>query len=156
MTTASAGRDAGVAWEELTAQRRDGAARRAAAVWRRRRASSPDPGAGQVTLDWEPVDGAAGYLVRRADRPDGDFAPLEIGEPWVRPVPHPPLTDTTGTAGVGRRGTRVAAVAAVDDHDQPSSPPIAATPLIGRRRRVPHRRCPPTASSDRSTARGGR
>ena len=120
--------DAGIAWEDLSAQRRGGAAiglphlppphgLRAAA------------GRGQVTLDWAPTQGAAGYLVRRADAPDGDYAALEIGEPWVRPVPHPPLTDTTGTPGRPAWYT-VAAVAAVDDHDQPASAPVAATPLV--------------------------
>lgn len=84
------------------------------------------PGRGQVTLDWDPVEGAAGYVVRRADSPDGPFVPIEIGEPWVRPVPHPPLTDTTGTPGRGAWYT-VAAVAAVDDHGQPQSEPIEAT-----------------------------
>jgi xylan 1,4-beta-xylosidase len=83
----------------------------------------------QVTLDWEPVEGAAGYLVRRADRPDGDFVPLEIGEPWVRPVPHAPLTDTTGTPGQPAWYT-VAAVAAVDDHEQTPSTPVVARPLV--------------------------
>jgi xylan 1,4-beta-xylosidase len=118
---------AGAVWEELTAQRREGA------QFGRPQLAAPQgvvarPGRGQVTLDWEPVEGAAGYLVRRADRSDGEYAPLEIGEPWVRPVPHPPLTDTTGTPGV-EAWYRVAAVAAVDDHDQPAGPPIAATPL---------------------------
>ena len=85
-------------------------------------------GRGQVTLDWSPVDGAAGYVVRRADSPDGPFVPLDIGEPWVRPVPHAPLTDTTGTPGTDAWYT-VAAVAAVDDHGQPQSAPVPATPL---------------------------
>ena len=88
------------------------------------------PGRGQVTLDWEPVEGAAGYVVRRADARDGKYQPIEIGEPWVRPVPHPPLTDTTGTPGTDTWYT-VAAVSAVDDHGQPQSEPIQATPLTG-------------------------
>jgi xylan 1,4-beta-xylosidase len=88
------------------------------------------PGRGQVTLDWEPVEGAAGYLVRRASSPDGEYAPLEIGEPWVRPVPHPPLTDTTGVPGRAAWYT-VAPVAAVNDHGQPASEPIQATPTAG-------------------------
>lgn len=119
--------DAGTTWEELTASRRVGADFQMPHL--------PAPGGvaarvgrGQVTLDWEPTAGAAGYLVRRADAPDGEFEPLEIGERWVRPVPHPPLTDTTGTPG-GAAWYTVAAVAAVDDHDQPTSAPIAATPL---------------------------
>ncbi len=88
-------------------------------------------GCGQVTIDWEPVEGAAGYLVRRADAADGEYSPLEIGEPWVRPVPHPPLTDTTGTPG-RRAWYTVAGVAAVDDHGQATSAPIEATPLGNR------------------------
>ena len=87
------------------------------------------PGRGQVTLDWEPVPGAAGYPVRRAESADGAYAPLEIGEPWVRPVPHPPLTDTTGKPGETGWYT-VAAVAAVNDHGQPASEPINATPAV--------------------------
>lgn len=119
--------DVGASWEELAGQRRAGAgiglphlpAPRGVTV---------SAGRGQVTLNWEPTTGAAGYLVRRADAPDGEYSPLEIGEPWVRPVPHPPLTDTTGTPGRPAWYT-VAAVAAVDDHNQPASEPIAATPL---------------------------
>ncbi len=83
------------------------------------------PGRGQVTLEWDPVAGAAGYLVRRAASVDGAYAPLEIGEPWVRPVPHPPLTDTTGPPG-GVAWYTVAAVAAVNDHGQATSEPIEA------------------------------
>jgi xylan 1,4-beta-xylosidase len=118
--------DAGMAWEALTAQRRGGGAGALP------RLAPPQgvvarAGRGQVTLDWECVEGAAGYLVRRADRADGDYIPLEIGEPWVRPVPHPPLTDTTGAVGV-EAWYRIAAVAAVDDHEQAASEPIVATP----------------------------
>jgi xylan 1,4-beta-xylosidase len=87
------------------------------------------PGRGQVTLDWDPVEGAAGYLVRRAASVDGAYAPLEIGEPWVRPVPHPPLTDTTGPPG-GAAWYTVAAVAAVNDHGQAASEPVKAVPGV--------------------------
>ncbi|CAN5746262.1 hypothetical protein BH24ACT5_BH24ACT5_00650 [soil metagenome] len=120
--------DAGTSWEQLAAQRRVGAGielprlRAPGAVVAR-------AGRAQVTLDWEPTPGAAGYLVRRADSPDGEFHPLEIGEPLVRPVPHPPLTDTTGVPGQPAWYT-VAAVAAVDDHDQPASKPVEATPMV--------------------------
>ena len=120
--------DAGTSWEQLAAQRRAGGGIGLPHL--------PAPqglaarsGRGQVTLDWEPTPGAAGYLVRRAEAPDGEFVPLEIGEPWVRPVPHPPLTDTTGDPGT-TVWYSVAAVAAVDDEDQPSSAPVGATPLI--------------------------
>jgi xylan 1,4-beta-xylosidase len=128
VTHEDAGRGAGVAWEELTAQRRVGAGDIGRPQLAAPQGLTARSGRGQVTLDWEPAEGAAGYLIRRADTPDGDFAPLEIGEPWVRPVPHPPLTDTTGTAGQPAWYT-VAAVAAVDDHEQPCSDPVEASAL---------------------------
>lgn len=126
MTDDAPGLDAGLAWEQDAARRRSGtgAGRPRLGVPAGLTATA---GRGQVTLDWEPVEGAAGYLVRRADRPDGGFEPLEIGEPWVRPVPHPPLTDTTGSPERPAWYT-VAAVAGVDDHDQEQSPSVAATP----------------------------
>jgi xylan 1,4-beta-xylosidase len=84
-------------------------------------------GRGQVTLDWRPVDGAAGYLIERAARPDGPWELLEIGEPEVRPVPHPPFTDTSGRPGEGA-WYRIAAAASVKDFDQARSEPVPATP----------------------------
>jgi xylan 1,4-beta-xylosidase len=120
--------DRGVEWAEVTS-RRDVAR---TAGWPRLpapRGVTAKPGCGQVTLYWESVTGAAGYLVRRADSADGNYTPLEIGEPWVRPVPHPPLTDTTGKPGETVWYT-VAAVAAVHDHDQPASEPISSTPVV--------------------------
>lgn len=87
-------------------------------------------GRGQVTLEWEPVAGAAGYLVLRAEAPDGEFRPVEIGEPLVRPVPHPPFTDAGGTPG-RPSWYRIAAVASVHDHDQPRSEAVAGTPRTG-------------------------
>ena len=121
---------AGVAWERLSAQRRAGAADRRHPVLEPPRDLAARAGRGQVTLDWELVEGAAGYLVRRADALDGVYEPLEIGEPWVRPVPHPPLTDTTGEPG-RRAWYTVAAVGAVDDRGQAVSAPIEATPATG-------------------------
>jgi xylan 1,4-beta-xylosidase len=54
------------------------------------------PGRGQVTLNWWPVDGAAGYLVRVASSPDGPSEPLDHGGRDVLAVPHGPYVDTTG------------------------------------------------------------
>jgi xylan 1,4-beta-xylosidase len=88
------------------------------------RASS---GRGQVTLDWRPVEGAVGYLVERASSAAGPWELLEIGEPEVRPVPHPPFTDTSGTPGE-EAWYRVAAAASVKDFDQRRSSPTSATP----------------------------
>jgi xylan 1,4-beta-xylosidase len=58
------------------------------------------PGRGQVTLDWAPVPGAAGYLVHRGSGVDGPFAPVDHGGRDVLAVPHPPYADTTGRPGV--------------------------------------------------------
>jgi xylan 1,4-beta-xylosidase len=129
MTADDGTTDWGAEWERLTWARAGASTipRPALAV---PAAVTARPGRAQVTLDWEPVDGAAGYVVRRADTRDGRYQPLEIGEPWVRPVPHPPLTDTTGTPGRDAWYT-VAAVSAVDDHGQPQSEPIYAAPLTG-------------------------
>ena len=91
------------------------------------RALRATAGRGQVTLDWEPVDGAAGYIIERAPDADGPWDLLVIGEPEVRPVPHPPFTDTSGTPG-REAHYRVAASASVKDFDQPRSSVAAATP----------------------------
>lgn len=84
-------------------------------------------GRGQVTLAWEPVEGAAGYLIERAASPDGPWELLEIGEPEVRPVPHSPFTDTSGARGA-EAWYRVAAAASVKDFDQARSEVASATP----------------------------
>src|SRR5688572_25804991 len=87
------------------------------------------PGRGQVTLGWEPVDGAAGYVIERAAAPDGPWDLLEIGEPEVRPVPHPPYTDTAATPG-SPAWARVAAAASIKDFNQPRSDAVSATPPV--------------------------
>ncbi|HEX6234296.1 MAG TPA: hypothetical protein VFZ63_14305 [Jiangellaceae bacterium] len=122
----STGRDARTDWEERIGRHTDVATYQLPAL---------DPpsglqaraGRGQVTLDWQPVDGAVGYLVQRADDPSGPYEPVEVGEPLVRAVPHPPFTDTTGEPG-RPVWYRVSAVAAVDDRSQPAGEPVAATP----------------------------
>jgi xylan 1,4-beta-xylosidase len=58
------------------------------------------PGRGQVTLDWDPVPDAAGYLVHRSSTPDGPFTVLDHRGLDVLAVPHPPYADTTGVTGV--------------------------------------------------------
>ncbi len=86
-------------------------------------------GRGQVTLDWQPVDGAAGYLIERATSADGPWDLLVIGEPEVRPVPHPPFTDTSGEPG-REAHYRIAAAASVKDFDQERSEVVSATPGV--------------------------
>lgn len=84
-------------------------------------------GRGQVTLDWKPVPGAAGYIIERGPSGDGPWDLLEIGEPEVRPVPHPPFTDSSGQTD-REAHYRVAAAASVKDFDQPRSEVVSATP----------------------------
>jgi xylan 1,4-beta-xylosidase len=84
-------------------------------------------GRGQVTLDWEPVAGAAGYVIERAGSAEGPWELFEIGEPEVRPVPRPPFTDTAWRPG-REAFYRVAAAASVKDFDQPRSAVVSATP----------------------------
>ncbi|MGH3741241.1 MAG: GH39 family glycosyl hydrolase [Micromonosporaceae bacterium] len=84
-------------------------------------------GRGNVTLDWDAVPGAIGYLVHRADAPGGPFQPLDHHGGDVLSVPHPPYADTTGE--VGR--TYHYAVASLADIDAvgPVSDPVAGTAL---------------------------
>jgi xylan 1,4-beta-xylosidase len=86
-------------------------------------------GRAQVTLDWDPVEGATGYLIERAPSLEGPWDVLEIGEPEVRPVPHPPFTDTSGQPG-REAHYRVAAAASVRDLGQPRTPAVSATPGV--------------------------
>lgn len=60
-------------------------------------------GAGHVTLDWEPVAGAIGYLVHRAPATGGDFEPVDHLGGDVLAVPAPPYADTTVTGGESYR-----------------------------------------------------
>ncbi|MEV1174037.1 hypothetical protein [Nonomuraea sp. NPDC049784] len=79
------------------------------------------PGAGQVTLTWDPVPGAIGYLVHRD------------GEPVIKPdvdVPAVPSCRYVDT-GHGAASYAVAAVSAMD-HTGPMSPPVHAEPLKER------------------------
>jgi xylan 1,4-beta-xylosidase len=81
-------------------------------------------GRGHVTLDWDPVPGAAGYLVYRAA---GEiYEPLDHGGGDVLAVPAGPYADTSGEPG----RIRHYAVAAVADGESagPLSDSIAAAP----------------------------
>ncbi|MEV0720435.1 xylan 1,4-beta-xylosidase, partial [Asanoa sp. NPDC050611] len=53
------------------------------------------PGRGQVTLRWDPVEGAIGYAVHRATSATGPFTVVDHGGGDVLAVPHGPYTDTT-------------------------------------------------------------
>lgn len=56
-------------------------------------------GRGHVTVDWQPVPGAVGYLVLRADAADGPYEVIDHRGGDVLAVPHPPYADTTGVPG---------------------------------------------------------
>jgi xylan 1,4-beta-xylosidase len=70
------------------------------------------PGTGHVRLDWDPVSGAAGYLIERIG-PDGEECLLQHGGSDVPAVPHSPFADTGIEVGVTYR-YRIAAVAGAD------------------------------------------
>src|SRR6516165_6083753 len=84
-------------------------------------------GQGHVTLDWDPVPGAAGYLVYRAA--GEPYEPLDHGGGDVLAVPAGPYADTSGEPG----RIRHYAVAAVADGASagPLSDAIAAAPVAG-------------------------
>ncbi|GAA2107924.1 GH39 family glycosyl hydrolase [Actinomadura alba] len=84
-------------------------------------------GVAQVTLSWEPVEGAAGYLVHRSDHVDGPFEPIR--QPDVD-VPAVPGTSYVDTGMAGPRWYVVTAIAAMDVVG-PLSAPVPATPLAG-------------------------
>jgi xylan 1,4-beta-xylosidase len=81
-------------------------------------------GRGHVTLDWDPVPGAAGYLVYRAA--GEPYEPLDHGGGDVLAVPAGPYADTSGEPG----RVRHYAVAAVADGAWagPLSDAVAAAP----------------------------
>ena len=112
-----------------------------------------------MTLDWEPVEGAVGYLVHRSADAGGPFEPVDHGGNDVLAVPHPPYVDTTGERGPDH-WYAVAALSEVD----PGRPAVrpgrrgvgraAATPRCGststRAGRRPPR--PAVAADDRLRA----
>ncbi|GAA3643856.1 cellulase family glycosylhydrolase [Nonomuraea antimicrobica] len=58
-----------------------------------------EAGQGHVTLRWQPVEGAVGYLVHRAEAPDGPYAPCDHLGQDVLAVPDTSYVDTTGRPG---------------------------------------------------------
>jgi xylan 1,4-beta-xylosidase len=60
-----------------------------------------EDGTGHVLLDWQPVEGALGYLVHRADTVDGPYEPLDHRGGDVLAVPSPPYADSLVEPGQG-------------------------------------------------------
>ncbi|HET7702227.1 MAG TPA: hypothetical protein VFK35_02430 [Candidatus Limnocylindrales bacterium] len=85
------------------------------------------PGRGHVTVSWQRVDGAAGYLVHRADSADGPWTAIDHRAGDLLAVPDPGYADTTGEAG-RPAWYAVAALATIDGPVGPLSDPIEATP----------------------------
>lgn len=89
-----------------------------------------EPGVGQITLRWAAVDGAAGYVVSRADQPDGPFLALDHGGSDVLGVPGPPYADTDVLAEHHYAYT-VAAVTQGGPAGAPACGPVVAAPRSG-------------------------
>jgi xylan 1,4-beta-xylosidase len=84
-------------------------------------------GVGQVTIDWSPVPGAAGYLILRGVD-DEALEPVDHHSGDILSIPSPPYVDTTCTAGTEYRYS-VASVAEVTLHGRPGAS-VSATPLV--------------------------
>jgi xylan 1,4-beta-xylosidase len=82
-----------------------------------------------VTLRWDRVPGAIGYLVHRGADRDGPFAPIDHGGGDVLAVPGEAYADTAVQPGQPA-WYAVAAVGDVD-HPGPLSPPVRAAPHPG-------------------------
>jgi xylan 1,4-beta-xylosidase len=91
------------------------------------RALEAAAGAGHVALRWEPVEGAAGYLLHHAPGPGGPWTPLDHHSRDVLAHPGPAYADTTGDPGT-ERWYAVASVAGAETGPGPLSAPVAATP----------------------------
>jgi xylan 1,4-beta-xylosidase len=92
------------------------------------------PGRGHVMLDWDPVPGAAGYLVYSAADPessDGPFEPVDHGGGDVLAVPGGPYADTTGQAGQVRYYAVADGQSAGPLSDPVAAAPVAAAPVEG-------------------------
>jgi Beta-xylosidase len=81
-------------------------------------------GRGQVTIDWSPVAGAAGYLVHRGRAADGPFEPIDHGAGDLLAVPHGPYLDTTSPPGV-KAWYAVSSVPTIEAEGGLLSPPVA-------------------------------
>jgi xylan 1,4-beta-xylosidase len=84
---------------------------------------------GHVKLAWQPVPGAAGYLIERTG-PDGEPRLVQHGGSDVAAVVAPPFADTGLTDGVGYR-YRIGAVAGADEPAWHWSEPVHASPKTG-------------------------
>lgn len=87
-------------------------------------------GRGQVTVDWRPVGGAAGYVVHRAAGRDGPWHAIDHEAGDLLAVPHPPYADTTGIPGT-IAWYAVAALPSIDAPLGPLSDAVEGSPAAG-------------------------
>ncbi|HEY8800802.1 MAG TPA: hypothetical protein VIM20_09400, partial [Candidatus Limnocylindrales bacterium] len=80
-------------------------------------------GRGHVTIDWSPVEGAAGYLVHRSESADGPFEPIDQASGDLLAVPHGPYLDTTRPPD-GEAWYAVSSVATIEAEGGILSPPV--------------------------------
>lgn len=84
-----------------------------------------ESGAGQVTLRWEPVPGAIGYLVHRSGAADGAYLPLDHGGGDVLAVPGDTYADTAVRPGEAA-WYAVASLSTIEAPIGPLSQPVSA------------------------------
>ncbi|MFD3403828.1 xylan 1,4-beta-xylosidase [Kribbella sp. NPDC058693] len=86
-------------------------------------------GVGQVTIDWSPVDGAAGYLILRGAGEHGPLEPVDHHSRDILSIPAPPYVDTTCTPGTPYRYA-VVSVPEVTATNGRASAMAGAVPLV--------------------------
>lgn len=146
-------------WESRISRRSDSTRRSEPPVLPPPAGLVAESGAGHVTLRWEPAEGAVGYLVHRAENPQGPFAPVDHLGQDVLSVPDTWYVDTTGIPGV-RYFYAVASVPEVTITGAlspavpaESSPPDGGRPLVtaevGTREAPLHKPWVPMIGSER-------
>jgi xylan 1,4-beta-xylosidase len=124
---AGAPADARADWEERIYRRTDADVTADRADLPVPAALSATPGLGHVALTWSPVQGAAGYVVSRAESAAGPWTGLDHGGSDVLAVPDP----WYGDAAVEKDTTywyRVQATAGADQQPGPATAPVSAQP----------------------------
>lgn len=86
-------------------------------------------GVGQVTIDWSPVEGAAGYLILRGAGEHGPLEPVDHHSRDILSIPAPPYVDTTCTPGTPYRYA-VVSVPEVTATNGRASAMAGAVPLV--------------------------
>jgi xylan 1,4-beta-xylosidase len=126
--TTSAGRDAREDWERRVYRRTDGGDRSGLELPPPRELTAV-PALGHVALTWAPVDGAAGYVISRAETLDGPFVPIDHGNSDVLEVPDPWYADARVEAGKTYH-YRVQAAAGAGVAPGPAAGPVSAAPAL--------------------------